>query len=296
MLTEQQNAKTLQIDRLSTLEMIQIINEEDATVAGAVRNALYEIARAVDAIVDRIASGGRLIYVGAGTSGRLAVLDAVECVPTFGSPPELVVAIIAGGQAALTNAAEGAEDDVQAGRCDLLAVEPSNNDAVVGIAASGRTPYVISALETANEVGAITIGLACNIPSRLLEISQIPIGIAVGPEVITGSTRLKAGTAQKMVLNMLSTATMVKLGKVYGNLMVDVRVSNAKLLDRARRIVAEVAAVDYEMASYLLEESNQEVKTAIVAHLKQVTPAQARTMLEAVGGRLRDIIGKEGAL
>jgi N-acetylmuramic acid 6-phosphate etherase len=292
MLTEHSNPRTQNIDQLSTLEVVTRMNEEDASVASSVRAALPAIAQAVDAIAERLNQGGRLIYVGAGTSGRLGVLDAAECVPTFSVEPGMVQGIIAGGDKALTTSIEGAEDDPEAGRADLLARGLWEQDAVVGIAASGRTPYVLGAIEAANQIGAVTIGIACNVPSLLLDAAIIPIGIPVGAEVIAGSTRLKAGTAQKMVLNMISTATMIRLGKVYGNLMVDVRVTNTKLADRARRIVAQVAAVTEEEAARLLEASSNEVKTAIVVQRRHVTPEEARRLLNEAGGRLRAIIGE----
>ncbi|GAB4518468.1 MAG: N-acetylmuramic acid 6-phosphate etherase [Anaerolineae bacterium] len=292
MLTEQQNPKTLHIDRLSTLDMLHVMNEEDAKVALAVQQVLPEIAQAVEAITDQIRKGGRLIYIGAGTSGRLGVLDAVECVPTFSAPPGLVIGVIAGGNGALTQAVEGAEDNAQAGRDDLAALQLSVDDAVVGIAASGRTPYVIGALNYAAEMGAVTVGVACNAPSPVLDAARIKIGVVVGAEVITGSTRLKAGTAQKLVLNMLSTATMVKLGKVYGNLMVDVQVTNAKLADRARRIVAQVAGIDTDEAGTLLVQTGNNVKAAIVMSRLGVTPEEAHRLLETVEGRLADALGE----
>jgi N-acetylmuramic acid 6-phosphate etherase len=266
------------------------INEEDATVALAVRAALPAIAQAVDAITERLTQGGRLIYFGAGTSGRLGVLDAAECVPTFSVDPGMVQGIIAGGEKALVTSIEGAEDEPETGRADLLARGLWERDAVVGIAASGRTPYVLGAIEAANEIGAVTVGIACNVPSPLLEKVKISIGVPVGAEVIAGSTRLKAGTAQKMILNMISTATMIRLGKVYGNLMVDVKVTNSKLADRARRIVAQVAGIGEADAARLLEESNNEVKTAIVVHRRQVTPDEARRLLKEANGRLRAVI------
>jgi N-acetylmuramic acid 6-phosphate etherase len=290
LLTEQPNPKTANIDQLSTLEILEAINQEDMTVAYTVREALPSIAQAVEAIVDRLHQGGRLIYVGAGTSGRLAMLDAVECVPTFGTPPERVQAIIAGGETALRRTVEGAEDDAQAGRENLLALNLNMRDAVVGIAASGRTPYVLGAMEAANEIGAITIGVACNSPSRLLEIARIKISALVGPEVIAGSTRLKAGTAQKMILNMLSTASMVKLGKVYGNLMVDLQVTNEKLAQRARWIVSEVAGIDVGEAGKLLELTNNEVKTAIVVRKLNIPLEDARALLQQANGDLRHVL------
>lgn len=292
MLTEQRNPRSTHIDQLSAFHIVQLMNAEDGSVAAAVREALPAIAEAVETIAARLRKGGRLIYIGAGTSGRLAVLDAAECVPTFNTDPSLVQGIIAGGLKALTQAAEGAEDDAAAGRRDLLAVGLTEQDAVVGIAASGRTPYVIAALEAANERGAATIGVSCNAPAPVLDVAQIKIAALVGPEVIAGSTRLKAGTAQKMILNMLSTATMILLGKVYGNLMVDVRVTNLKLAERARRIVAEVTGVDMDEAARLLEQTNNEAKTAIVVGLLGVSPDEARTHLNAVQGRLRAVIEK----
>jgi N-acetylmuramic acid 6-phosphate etherase len=290
MLTEQQNPHTAHVDHLSALEIVQLMNMEDATVAAAVREALPAIAEAVEVITARLRSGGRLIYVGAGTSGRLAVLDAVECVPTFSTDPTLVQGLIAGGTKALTQAVEGAEDDREAGRRDLLALNLTVNDVVVGIAASGRTPYVVAALEAANERGVTTVGLSCNTPAPVLDTAQIKIAALVGPEVITGSTRLKAGTAQKMILNMLSTASMIRLGKVYGNLMVDVKVTNRKLADRARRIVSEVTGVDTDEAARLLARTNNEVKTAIIIAVLDISPDEARERLQQAQGRLRDVI------
>jgi N-acetylmuramic acid 6-phosphate etherase len=290
MLTEQSNPRTRDIDRLSTLEIARIINDEDKRVALVIEQATPQIAQAIDAIVNRIQQGGRLIYVGAGTSGRLGLLDAVECVPTFGTPPELVVGLIAGGERAFTKAVEGAEDNQQAGRDDLDAINVTSNDAVVGVAASGRTPYVVSALKYANEIGCATIGIACNQPAPLLDVADIKIALPVGPEVITGSTRMKAGTAQKMVLNMLSTATMIKLGKVYGNLMVDVQTTNEKLVHRARRIVSQVAGVDETAAADLLAQSGNDVKVAIVMGNRRVSADSAREILQMAGGHLREIL------
>jgi N-acetylmuramic acid 6-phosphate etherase len=290
MLTEQSNPRTRDIDRLSTLEIARIINDEDKRVALVIEQATPQIAQAIDAIVNRIQQGGRLIYVGAGTSGRLGLLDAVECVPTFGTPPELVVGLIAGGERAFTKAVEGAEDNQQAGRDDLDAINVTSNDAVVGVAASGRTPYVVSALKYANEIGCAAIGIACNQPAPLLDVADIKIALPVGPEVITGSTRMKAGTAQKMVLNMLSTATMIKLGKVYGNLMVDVQTTNEKLVHRARRIVSQVAGVDETAAADLLAQSGNDVKVAIVMGNRRVSADSAREILQMAGGHLREIL------
>lgn len=291
MLTETRNPKTMFIDQLSTLEIVQVMNQEDAAVPQIVARALPEIARAVDAIVEGIRAGGRLIYVGAGTSGRLGILDAAECVPTFSTPPELVQALIAGGEGAMTDAVEGAEDRADEGRREVLALNLTPQDVVVGIAASGRTPYVIGALEAANEIGAVTVAISCNAPAPILEIARIQIAAVTGPEVVTGSTRLKAGTAQKLILNMLSTASMIKLGKVYGNLMVDVQVTNQKLAQRAQRIVAEVVGVSETEAEKLLLQTQQEVKTAIVVGLLHITPEEARRKLAETHGILRKVIG-----
>lgn len=290
MITEQQNPDTLRIDHLPTLEMLTLMNREDQQVALAVQAALPQIARAVDAIVERLDSGGRLIYTGAGTSGRLGVLDAVECVPTFSAPPELVIGVIAGGSGALTRAVEGAEDNTDLGRADLEALALTPRDAVVGIAASGATPYVLGALAYARSVGAATAAVSCNVPAPILDAADIGIGVSVGPEVITGSTRLKSGTAQKLILNMLSTATFVKLGKVYGNLMVDVQVTNAKLARRARGIVMQITGVSADEAERLIEASEREVKTAVVMAKRGVDAAQARQLLLEARGHLRRVI------
>lgn len=290
MLTEKRSPRTANIDRLSTLAVLEVMNDEDATVPGAVRRVLPAIAQAVDALVEHLRQGGRLLYVGAGTSGRLGVLDAVECVPTFNTDPETVQGIIAGGPLALTHAAEGAEDDRAAGYAEMVARNVSERDVVVGIAASGRTPYVIGALEAANAAGAATVAISCNEPAPMLDIAGIPIAVLVGPEIITGSTRLKSGTAQKLILNMLSTASMIRLGKVYQNLMVDMRVTNQKLMQRAQRIVAEITGVSSEEADRLLEQTGHEVKTAIVVALLGVSPETARTRIAAAGGVLREAL------
>jgi len=291
MLTETPNPRTVNIDQLSTLEMLQVINEEDAGVAAAVGRVLPTIAQAVDAIAERLRGGGRLLYVGAGSSGRLGVLDAAECGPTFSVEPETVQGILAGGDTALIHSAEGAEDDHDMGRRDLLAVNVSARDVVVGIAASGHTPYVIGALETAHERGALTVAITCNEPAPMLDLAQIPIPVIVGPEIIAGSTRLKSGTAQKMILNMLSTASMIRLGKVYGNLMVDVKVTNQKLAQRARNIVMKVTGVSSDEAARLLAQTHNEAKPAIVMAVLGVSADEARARLHAAGGMLRQVIG-----
>jgi N-acetylmuramic acid 6-phosphate etherase len=295
MTTEQPNPNSTHIDNLSSVEMMTTINQEDAKVAKAIETVIPQIALAVDAITEALRNGGRLIYVGAGTSGRLGILDAVECVPTFSTSPDLVRGIIAGGEGALVNSVEGAEDHPEDGKRDLINRNLTEKDVVCGIAASGRTPYVIGALNYAKELNAKTIAIACNVPSPILEIADIPIGVEVGPEVITGSTRMKSGTAQKMVLNMLSTGTMVKLGKVYGNLMVDVKVTNQKLAIRARRLVMHIAEVDEQTAQALLDQSNNEVKTAIVMHKRNVTVDIAHDLLHQANGLLGEVIGHQPA-
>ncbi len=290
-MTEAANPRTTTIDRLNTAGVLRLLQAEDARVPAVVQDALPHLALAVEAVVAGMNAGGRLIYVGAGTSGRLAMLDAVECVPTFGIAPGVVVALIAGGVEALTRAVEGAEDDREAGEREMLALEPGVHDVVVGVAASGRTPYVLAAVHAARRAGARTAGIACNAPCPLLEAVDIPIALVVGPEAIAGSTRLKAGTATKMALNLLSTATMIRLGKVYGNLMVDLRVANRKLAERAVQIVAQVAAVDAPRAQTLLEETGWRVKPAIVMTTLGVSLEEAERRLGAAGDVLVRVIG-----
>jgi len=290
-LTEERNPLTTNIDTLPTLDMLTLINREDQKVAFAVHTELPNIAVAVDAITSRIQRGGRLIYIGAGTSGRLGVLDASECPPTFGTPPELVVGLIAGGDVALTDAIEGAEDDQVGGAREIAELNVSENDCVVSIAASGRTLYAIGGLEEAKKRGALTVSIACNRPSPLEELAEIGIAPIVGPEVLSGSTRLKAGTAQKMVLNMISTGVMIRLGKTYSNLMVDVQPTNIKLRQRARRIVAEAAGLNLEQAAKILQACGGEVKTAIVAVLANISPELAQQRLRQTGGFVRKAIG-----
>jgi len=290
-LTEERNPLTRDIDTLPTLGMLALINAEDQKVALAVRDELPHITSAVDAITLRMQGGGRLIYIGAGTSGRLGVLDASECPPTFGTNPELVVGLIAGGAAALTKAVEGAEDDQEGGSAKITEMEVSQNDCVIGIAASGRTPYAIGGLQEAKKRGALTISIACNRPSPLEKFAEIGIAPLVGPEVLSGSTRLKAGTAQKMVLNMISTAVMIRLGKTYSNFMVDIQPTNAKLRQRARRIVAEATGLNLQRAGEILSACNGEVKTAIVAVLGAISPEAARIRLQETGGFVRNAIG-----
>ena len=290
-LTEERNPLTKDIDTLPTLDMLSLINAEDQKVALAVRDELPNIAVAVDAITVRMQRGGRLIYIGAGTSGRLGVLDASECPPTFGTSPKLVVGLIAGGPAALTEAVEGAEDDQEGGAAEIAKLNVNESDCVIAIAASGRTPYAIGGLQEAKKRGALTVSIACNRPSSLEGLAEIGITPVVGPEVVSGSTRLKAGTAQKMVLNMISTAAMIRLGKTYSNLMVDVQPTNVKLRQRARRIVAEATGLDLQRATEILSACNGEVKTAIVAILAGVPPEIARIRLHETGGYVRKAMG-----
>src|SRR6266566_6104887 len=279
--TEKVNAATAEIDRMSPLEIVQAINAEDARVAQAVEQVLPHVARAIEAIAVHLRHGGRLIYFGAGTSGRLGALDAAECPPTFNIPPEMVIGRIAGGHFALWQAVEDLEDSAEAGNSDAAQLAIVEQDVVVGITASGRTPYVLGAISYAREKGALCIGLACNRDTALEKVVEIMIAPVVGPEVINGSTRLKAGTAQKMVLNMLSTGAMILLGKTYGNLMVDVQPSNTKLRNRAVTIVREATGLTESAAATLLAASNDEVKTAIVAALANVPPDISRQRLAA---------------
>ncbi len=286
LLTEQRNEASREIDSLPTLEMLRIINLEDQKVALAVGAVLDSIATAVDAIHAAIERGGRLFYIGAGTSGRLGVLDASECPPTFNVPPDMVQGIIAGGPAALVRATEASEDDPASGAADLDAHGFTGRDVLVGIAASGRTPYVLGAIRRARELGAVTIGISCTPQSSLSNEVNLPIEPLPGPEVITGSTRLKAGTATKLVLNMLTTGVMIRLGHVYGNLMVNVQPRNEKLVDRATRIIAEAAGTSIERAGQLFEEAGRAVKPAIVMGRLGVTREEALRKLEQAGGRV----------
>jgi N-acetylmuramic acid 6-phosphate etherase len=290
MQTEKPNSNTLHLHQMSALEIVQTMNSEDATIAQAVRGAQQEIASAVELITERLEKGGRLFYVGAGTSGRMGVLDASECPPTFGTLPDMVQGIMAGGEMAMTDAVEGAEDDHCVGEDTMRNKKVVHRDVVVGIAASGTTPFVLAAVEYARRQGAATVGLACNSPSPLLENVDVSIGVLVGPEVLAGSTRLKAGTAQKMVLNMLSTATMVRLGKVYQNRMVDVQSTNKKLERRALEMVSELGEVSKEIAADLLQESGNHVKTAVVMAKLEINSDGAKKLLEAENGHLGRIL------
>lgn len=289
--TESVNPASAQIDTLSALEIVRLINAEDAKVAAAVAQEAERIAAAIELITTALREGGRLIYIGAGTSGRLGVLDASECPPTFNSDPRQVVGIIAGGPAALTSAIEGAEDSPSQAVEDLRRLQFCSRDVLIGIATSGRTPYVIGGLQFAQQIGAPAIGLTCNADSELAQVADWVIAPIVGPEVINGSTRMKAGTATKMVLNMLTTGAMVRLGKTYSNYMVDLRSTNTKLVARAKRIVARLTDLDEAAAEQLLAECDGEVKTAIVMHRRQVDAGQARALLAEAAGHLRRVIG-----
>jgi len=291
--TEARNPASKDLDRLSTEELVRLINAEDATVAAAVAREAPAIAAAIEVIAERMARGGRLVYVGAGTSGRLGVLDAAECPPTFNADPGQVVGLIAGGREALARAVEGAEDSAEAGAADLRAIGLGADDAVVGIAASGRTPYVLGALDHARSVGAATIAFACNAQAEARHHADLGILPEVGPEVLTGSTRMKAGTATKMVLNMLSTGAMVRLGKTWGNLMVDVQATNEKLVERSLHIVQAITGCDREEARSALERSGGDVKTAAVSQALGLDPGAARAKLAAAGGRLHRLLDKE---
>lgn len=284
--TEQRNPNTMNIDTLSTLDMVKLINQEDHKVAEAVSLVTDRIAQAVDVIAERLGKGGRLIYCGAGTSGRLGILDAVECPPTYSTEPEMVQGLIAGGYPAIFKAVEGAEDSRELGVRDMKGIGFGAGDVLVGIAASGRTPYVLGCMEYARELGAATISVTCCPGSELDRFADIGIAPAPGPEVVTGSTRMKSGTAQKMVLNMLSTGAMIKLGKVYGNLMVDVKPSNEKLIRRCVTIVCAAAECDEATAVAALEACEYRPKIAIVMVLCGVGAEKARDMLEKVDGRI----------
>ena len=290
LLTEQANPASETIDSVTTLEMMRIINGEDRKVALAVEAALPSIATAVDAIVDRMRAGGRLFYTGAGTSGRLGVLDASECPPTYNVPADLVQGFIAGGDRALRKAVEGAEDSRELGVEELLAVGFGEKDVLCGIAASGRTPYVLGAVEKARSLGALTLGVSCTPHSLLSAAVEIPIEVLPGAEVVTGSTRMKAGTATKLVLNMLSTGAMIRLGYVFGNMMVNVQPTNEKLVDRATRIVMQAVGVDRTAAVKLFEDSGNVVRTAIVMGRLKLSRPEAEARLLRAGNRVAEAL------
>ncbi|ELO1555461.1 TPA: N-acetylmuramic acid 6-phosphate etherase [Aeromonas hydrophila] len=284
MITETRNPASVEIDQLPTLEMLRVINQEDQQVALAVSQLLPEITRAVDAIAAAFGKGGRLVYIGAGTSGRLGILDASECPPTYGVSAEQVVGLIAGGHKAILRAVENAEDDAELGAQDLKNIQFCANDVLVGIAASGRTPYVLGAMAHARAVGATVCSISCNPGSPLAQAADISMVAVVGPEIVTGSSRMKAGTAQKLILNMLSTGAMIRTGKVYGNLMVDVEATNAKLVERQKRIVMEATDCERAVAERALAQADNHCKTAIVMILAGLTADEARTRLQSSNG------------
>ena len=287
LITEQRNPNSMHVDSLSALEIVQLMNEEDKQVPLAIEKCLPQIAQAVECIVAAFQQGGRLVYIGAGTSGRLGVLDASECPPTFGVSPEMVKGIIAGGERALRHPIEGAEDSKAQAVVDLQTIQFSSKDVLVGIAASGRTPYVIGALEYAKSLGSVTVSIASNPNSAMANIVDIAIDTVVGPEVLTGSSRLKSGTAQKLVLNMLTTASMILMGKCYQNLMVDVQASNEKLKARAIRIVMQATDCDKALAEETLKQADQNAKLAIMMILSGLDRAQAEALLEKHQGKLQ---------
>ena len=289
LLTEQTNPASAAIDSLPTEAILSIINAEDRLIADAVAKEIPRIALAVDGIVASLQQGGRLFYIGSGTSGRLGVLDAAECAPTYNVAPDLVQGIIAGGENALSKATEASEDDPAQGERDLMAHGFAATDVLVGIAASGRTPYVLGAIRKASQLGALTIGISCTPRSELSAAVQIPIEPLPGPEVVTGSTRMKAGTATKLVLNMLSTAAMIRLGHVYGNLMMNVQPKNEKLVDRAARIIVQAANIEYSRALELLNETGS-VKTSVVMAKRHLGKAEAERLLQLAGGRVRSAL------
>ena len=290
--TEQRNPRTQRIDTASSLEIVDLMNAEDASVAATVRGEREKIARGIDLLVEAFRAGGRLIYVGAGTSGRLGVLDAAECPPTFGVPPTLVTGVIAGGYGAMVKSVEGAEDDVNAGMAAMDTAGVASGDVVVGIAASGTTPYVRAALGRAQTIGARTILFTCSTPPKVLaETCDVVINPVVGPEALTGSTRLKSGTATKLVLNTLTTGAMIRLGKVYGNLMVDLMALSSKLIDRGQRIVMECTGVSREEARAVIQRAEGSVKLAIVMARRGVTVVEAQRLLDAAGGFVRPVVG-----
>ena len=290
MMTEQRNPRSLNIDCMTAIDIVQLINQEDLLVAKAVEKCLPHIAEAVEKIEYAFTNGGRLVYIGAGTSGRLGVLDASECPPTYGVAPEMVVGIIAGGERALRHPIEGAEDNYEQGKADLQAVDFCEKDVLVGIAASGRTPYVIGALEYAKSLGAITVSIASNAGCAMSQIADIAIETVVGAEVLTGSSRMKSGTAQKLVLNMLTTASMIRIGKCYQNLMVDVQASNEKLKARAVKIVMEATDCTKETAEITLLQADNHAKVAILMILANVDKTQAEKMLAENQGKLRQAL------
>ncbi|WP_397539422.1 N-acetylmuramic acid 6-phosphate etherase [Rummeliibacillus pycnus] len=285
--TEKRNEKTMHLDEMSMEEILVLMNYEDQTVPKSVEKEIPQIKKVADAIITAFQNEGRLIYLGAGTSGRLGILDAAECVPTFGTSPEKVVGLIAGGLSAMTVAVEGAEDSEELAKKDLKDLNLTDKDIVIGIAASGRTPYVVGGLKYANDVGALTASIACNRNAIISTYATIPIEVEVGPEILTGSTRLKSGTAQKLVLNMLSTVSMIGIGKIYKNLMVDVQPTNEKLVERSKRIIMQATDCSYDKASESFEKANRDVKLAIVMLLTNLGKEEAKERLKQAKGFVR---------
>lgn len=292
MSTETRNPNTMNLDTMSPLEIVTVMNQEDARVAAAITPALPQIAQCVTWAAESVGQGGRIVYMGAGTSGRLGVLDAVECPPTFGVAPEVVVGLIAGGEKAFVKAVEGAEDSRELGRTDLVEIGLAPRDIVIGIAASGRTPYVLGGLDYAKEVGCHTVAISCNPGSAIGKAAELAIEVVPGPEVLTGSTRLKSGTCQKLILNMISTATMVRSGKAYQNLMVDVMQTNEKLVVRAQNIVMEATGCDRQTAAEKIAQAGGNAKTAITMILADCDACEARNRLEKARGHVRDAIAR----
>lgn len=288
--TEKRNPNTMHLDQMSVGQVLELMNKEDQQVPKAIAEALGQIEAAVETIIQSLKAGGRLIYFGAGTSGRLGVLDAAECVPTFGVSPDLVVGLIAGGDKAMVEAVEGAEDSLTLAEEDFKKLKLNANDTVVGIAASGRTPYVIGGLQYAQSIGAKTVSIACNQQAKISGFAQIPIEVDCGPEVLTGSTRLKAGTAQKLILNMLSTVSMIGIGKVYQNLMVDVQATNEKLEERSKRIIMAATECSYEEAASYFEAANHKVKVAIVMILTNLDATEASLKINAANGFVNQVL------
>ncbi|WP_274653222.1 N-acetylmuramic acid 6-phosphate etherase [Paenibacillus humicola] len=295
LISEQQNERTRHIDEKSTEDILRLINEEDHRVPEVVKACIPAIALAVDAIVAGLKQGGRLIYIGAGTSGRLGILDASECPPTYGTDPGQVIGIIAGGERAIRHPVEGMEDDEESGRQEVERLHPGPRDVVVGIAASGRTPYVLAAMKRARELGATVVGISNNSPSAMREAASIMIEAVVGPEVVLGSTRMKAGTAQKLILNMLTTASMIRIGKVYDNLMVDMQTSNRKLVERGKRLIEMATGADRETVERAYLEADGHVKTAIIMVLLNAGADEARDLLLRTDGYIRKAIELAGA-
>ncbi|MBL3715707.1 N-acetylmuramic acid 6-phosphate etherase [Lactococcus garvieae] len=288
--TEGRNPNSMNLDQVSTLEMVEIINNEDAKVAAGITVALPKIAKAIDLAAERFAAGGRIIYIGAGTSGRLGLLDGVELTPTYSVPAERAFGIIAGGAEAVYKAIEGAEDSRELGLADIKAVELTPQDILIGLSASGRTPYVLAALEYAKKVGALTISVSANPNSEMAAVADVGIDVAVGPEVITGSTRMKSGTAQKMVLNMISSGIMVKTGKVYQNLMINVQATNEKLVNRGIRIVSQATGVSFEEAEKVFYEAGERVNVAILMLELNISSTEAKKLLEEKDGNIANVI------